>query len=268
MKATTIAYNSFFVLTILYFVVKDFFTKRNKDTRGLFMIYFLLLIGIQSLTNFRILSENECKNLTSISFYIGIGIAYWIFIFLAVSFLIERFSGWKSIFSNTFGYMFVMIFGVKKIIDTFFNEIMNSYKTEDKKEIFSMIYRDRSLILNEITPKNIKNLVEVMIGETPYKDLINKNIQSEYTYQRNITSSQQSALENLEVLLHRKDNVASLIWYLLAGTMTISFIHMLIMRPKCSVTYNDVKEIAKDSYKKGIQDTGTEDFVRDASKTV
>ncbi len=266
MKATTIAYSSFAVLTSLYFVAKDFRAQKNKGSSDIFMIYFLLVIGIQSIINLRILTENECKSPASMSFYLGVGIFYWIAIFLLTTFLIESFTGWKTAFSNTFGYMVIILFGIRQKIDIFFNEIMNNYKQDDKRDIFSMIYRDRSLILNELTPTNIHNLVEVMIGTTSYSDIINNKIQSEYTYKKVITPNQESALRSIEVLLHRKDSVASFVWYALAGTVTISFIHMLLVRPKCDVSYNDVKRTAELGYKRTIQDTGVEDFTKDKAK--
>jgi hypothetical protein len=169
--------------------------------------------------------------------------------------MIEYFDGWKSCFSNTFGFMVVTLFGVKKPVDTFFNEIMSGYSSSDKKEIFNMIYRDRSLILNELTPTNLKNLVEIMIGTSKYSEIINNPSFDNYTYKTSniITPTQELAVKGMESILHRKDNVARFMWYVLAGCMTISLTHTLMMRPKCDVSVNDIKKGAVDSYDKTVE---------------
>ena len=263
MKSTTVAYTSFAVITAIYFILNDAMKSVGSVNTAKFYLYIFTVISIQSLINSTILVENNCKYPLSMSFYIGVGILYWILIFMVIAFLIEYFDGWKGCFSNTFGFMVVSLMGAKEQIDVFFDEIMSGtgYSINDKKEIFNMIYRDRSLILNELTPSNMKNLVEMMVGTTGHKQIITDPNFNNYTYEKIINDTQKAAVNNMESILHRKDNVARFMWYILAGCTAISFTHSLIMTPKCDVSVEQIKKTATESYNKVVEAKGRVDDI-------
>lgn len=259
MKGITLAYTSFVVITSIYFIVKEFMKSGGSIKEAIFSLYFFTVLTIQSLINSTILVENNCKYPLSMSFYIGVGILYWILIFMVTAFLIEYFDGWKSCFSNTFGFMLVSLMGVEEPVNKFFTQIMTKKDGYDKKEqmeIISMIYRDTSLILNELTPSNLKNFVEMMIGSSTYDEITTNPNFNNYTYEKIIDGAQKDAVNNMETILRRKDNVSRFVWYILAGFTAISFTHSLIMTPKCDVSVEQIKKTATESYNKVVEEKG------------
>ena len=167
--------NVFLIITSIYFIASG---KGIKGSTS-FFIYILILLAVISIINESIIRQSGCSGSSSQAYYIILALSLWIVIFVGTTVLIEFFPGWKTPFSNTIGYMIVNLMGSKNVIDTFFNEIMSKEKESYKRDIFNMIYRDRSLILNELNTSNIKNFLEIMLGTTPYKTIVS-NKQSEW----------------------------------------------------------------------------------------
>jgi hypothetical protein len=262
--------NAFLVITSIYFLAS------GKGIKGLtsFFIYVLVLLAVISLFNESIIRETGCSSSSSQAYYIILALSLWIVIFVGTSFLIEFFPGWKTPFSNTIGYMIVSLMGSKNVIDTFFNEVMSKEQESYKRDIFNMIYRDRSLILNELNTSNIKNFLEIMLGSTPYKTIVsNKQSEWNYTYEPKIYGIRERrndesldvykefinneinnnepppivvAVNNMKKLLERKESVARFIWYILAGITTITISESIIKRPKCEKSTSEIKNQANE----------------------
>jgi hypothetical protein len=261
--------NAFLVITSIYFLAS------GKGIKGFtsFFIYILVLLAVISIFNESIIREAGCSSSSSQAYYIILALSLWIVIFIGTTALIEFFPGWKTPFSNTIGYMIVSLMGSKNVIDTFFNEIMSKEKESYKRDIFNMIYRDRSLILNELNTSNIKNFLEIMLGTTPYKTIVsNKQSEWDYTYEPKIYGIDQQpnesrdnynkrlnkietnndapqtvvAIHNMKKLLERKESVARFIWYILAGITTITISESIIKRPKCEKSTNEIQNQANE----------------------
>jgi hypothetical protein len=151
---------------------------------------------------------------------------------------------------------------------------MSKEKESYKRDIFNMIYRDRSLILNELNTSNIKNFLEIMLGSTPYKTIVsNKQSEWNYTYEPKIYGIRERrndesldvykefinneinnnepppivvAVNNMKKLLERKESVARFIWYILAGITTITISESIIKRPKCEKSTSEIKNQANE----------------------
>tara|TARA_B100002019_G_scaffold269952_1_gene263170 strand:+ start:568 stop:1404 length:837 start_codon:yes stop_codon:yes gene_type:complete len=263
--------NAFLIITSIYFLVS------GKGIKGLtsFFIYVLVLLIFISLFNESIIRKAGCSRSSSQAYYIILALSLWIVIFVGTTVLIEFFPGWKTPFSNTIGYTIVNLMGSKNVIDTFFNQIMSKEKESYKRDIFNMIYRDRSLILNELNTSNIKNFLEIMLGSTPYETIVSsKQSEWEYTYEpkiygfrerandeslddykkfiNNKINNQETpptivvAINNMKKLLERKESVARFIWYILAGITTITISESIIKRPKCEKSTSEIQNQANE----------------------
>lgn len=231
--------NAFLIITSIYFLVS------GKGIKGFasFFIYILILLAVVSLFNENIIRDAGCSSSSSQAYYIILALSLWIVIFVGTTALIDFIPGWKTPFSNTIGYMIVNLMGSKNVIDTFFNQIMSKEKESYKRDIFNMIYRDRSLILNELNTSNIKNFLEIMLGSTPYETIVSsKQSDWDYTYEK-IDGFQdlENAINNMKKLLERKESVARFIWYILAGITTITISESIIKRPKCEKSTSEIQ---------------------------
>ncbi len=237
--------NAFLIITSIYFLVS------GKGIKGLtsFFIYVLVLLIFISLFNESIIRKAGCSSSSSQAYYIILALSLWIVIFVGTTVLIEFFPGWKTPFSNTIGYTIVNLMGSKNVIDIFFNEIMSKEKESYKRDIFNMIYRDRSLILNELNTSNIKNFLEIMLGSTPYETIVsNKQSDWDYTYETKIDGNKplKDAINNMKKLLERKESVSRFIWYILAGIATITISESIIKRPKCEKSTSEIQNQANE----------------------
>ena len=259
MKGSTAAYSSFVLLTFVYFLIISFSfrpsvasgatTTTSGGGGGIwFIVYMMLVAAVQSGAIFATLNEAGCSGPTGASKYILMGLGYWAGIFVLTTYLIEWFDGWRTIFSNTFGYMVVSMFGLKKTVDTFFTRIMTNHSEQDKKDIFNMIYRDRSLLVNELTTTNLRNFVEIMVGSTKLDTITGDPGFSAYTYMETLSRhpEQQAAVKGMEFILNAKDNVARFVWYILAGMTTITLVNSIVGHPSCGKSVADIKADANE----------------------
>ena len=262
----------FLIITSIYFLAAGKGIKGKTS----FFIYILILLTAISIFNEGIIRQAGCSSSSSQAYYIILALSLWIVIFVGTTVLIEILPGWKTPFSNTIGYMIVSLMGSKNIIDTFFNEIMSKEQENYKRDIFNMIYRDRSLILNELNISNIKNFLEIMLGSTPYKTIVSgKQSEWDYTYENKIYDIEikgnneeyndyntrvnnkikeidnnppplVAAVNNMKKLLERKDSVSRFIWYILSGITTITITESILKRPKCEKSTSEIKNQANE----------------------
>ena len=67
--------------------------------------------------------------------------------------------GWKAPFSNTLGYLIVWLSGVNNS----FYKILKQDNNENK--LLQMVYKDPSIMINEITPENFDLFIARMGGK-------------------------------------------------------------------------------------------------------
>jgi hypothetical protein len=128
------------------------------------------------------------------------------------------FPGWKSPFSNTFGYLAAKVGGIKDA----FNAILQSKISNTD---LRLIYEDSSLMINEITPGN-------------FDDFWSK-LQSSGMLSEKVSPE---AKERLFKLVRMKDIVAEFVWYLLAGVLISSITFSYISNSKCKRSAEYMKQ--------------------------
>ena len=109
-------------------------------------------------------------------------------------------------FSNTFGYLFILMFGIHNV----FNEALNGGDKGPLEELGRIISDKPNLVINTLVPESLNKLWEVDRARPPI-DNVDGNA---YIFSGNPTK--------LFKLIVLKNIVSSVIWYFLAGCLAIS----------------------------------------------
>ena len=144
-----------------------------------------------------------------------------ILIIIPLSVIILKFlPGWKSVFSNTFGYIFN--FGASKALKEFVNQIMDNDNDMKNKQIIEKIYADPSIYYSILTPENFNDHLEHLLTDRKLQD-IEKNPNT-WTY-KNLGkkwNDVQPLAEKLGKFVLIQDYIGKYFWYLLFGIYAIS----------------------------------------------
>lgn len=218
---TTMIY--FFILTSIYFLLKYYLAEKYsvKDNNALriplTIIYLVIMLFIQISTNIANARE-KCggtpQTLKAINYTIGPNLL----IFGSMLAVMTLFPGWKAPFSNTIGYMITLLGSVK----TVFTSML---KTDSNNKLLKAVYRDPSMMINEITPENF-NLFISRMGSSQNSIL---------------ASNYRDYLPDLYDLVVVKDKVAEFLWYMLTGALVIQNSHTYIMSIKCKRTEDELE---------------------------
>ncbi len=208
----------FIVLTLAYSILKYFI-----DSKAVTVIYFALIFISQFLLNIALTDQICGFKQPALAFTTTV--FPWTVIFGSLSVLFMMFPGWKSPFSNTFGYLAARVGGIKDA----FNAILPS-KISNKA--LQAIYEDNSLMINEITPANFDDFWSKM--------------QSSGMLSASVTPNSKNALYKL---VRMKDIVAEFVWYLLAGVLISSITFSYISNSKCKRSAEFMKQ-QHDEWKK------------------
>jgi hypothetical protein len=176
-------------------------------------VYFLLVIASQIIAAFTI-SKKMCGTAQISDIFIW-GFIPWIIVFLGLNLVLTMFPGWKAPFSNTFGYLFAKLFGIRNV----FNEMLKpSIKSSDAglNKLMEEVYEDSSILINQITPENFD------VAITKLGKLWDRSAS-------NFTGN----MEKLKLLVTLKDNVSMYIWSILIGTITASMASTGLMSSEC-----------------------------------
>lgn len=215
-------------VTFVYFIIKyvmlgvisgpnDYVNNQNKTLGGL-IIYLIFIFSFQIF--FGISNVNEKCNgiaqpITGILYSLGPNIL----IFGSVVMLLLGLPGWKSAFSNTFGYGFVnALFNVS-------NSLVDLLKGEGN-ELVRKICSNKSLVINEMTPSNFIEFVKKL----PHK--------KDYTTQK---TKSNNAYNNLWKCIVIKDIIAEFIWYILTLALVVSITYDSIIDIRCNMDKNQLK---------------------------
>jgi len=201
----------FIVLTIAYSILKYYI-----DSKVVTLIYFLLIFITQFSLNISLTDEICGFKQPGLAFTTTV--FPWTIIFGSLSVLFMMFPGWKSPFSNTFGYLAARVAGIKDA----FNAILPS-KISNKA--LQAIYEDNSLMINEITPGNFDDFWSKMQSS----GMLSEKVSPE-------------AKERLFKLVRMKDIVAEFVWYLLAGVLISSITFSYISNSKCKRSAEYMKQ--------------------------
>lgn len=201
----------FIILTLAYSILKYFI-----DSKAVTIIYFSLIFISQFLINIALTNQICGFNQTALAFTTTV--FPWTIIFGSLSVLFMMFPGWKSPFSNTFGYLAARLGGIKDA----FNAILPS-KINNKA--LQAIYEDNSLMINEITPVNFEDFWSKMKSS----GMLSASVTPE-------------AKTSLYKLVRMKDIVAEFVWYLLAGVLISSITFSYISNSKCKRSAEYMKQ--------------------------
>lgn len=201
----------FIILTIAYSILKYYI-----DNKVVTIIYFLLIFITQFSLNISLTDQICGFKQPALAFTTTV--FPWTIIFGSLSVIFIMFPGWKSPFSNTFGYLAARVAGIKDA----FNAILPS-KISNKA--LQAIYEDSSLMINEITPGNFGDFWSKMQSS----GMLSEKVSPE-------------AKERLFKLVRMKDIVAEFVWYLLAGVLISSITFSYISNSKCKRSAEYMKQ--------------------------
>ena len=205
-------------LTITYYVIKMFIENKPTTIKILTWIYFFLLLG----SVFGLVYTETSSMCGEIQWGLGFvyGILPWIMIYGLFSVLLHFCPGWKSPFSNTFGYLYAKIRGASTVL----NDMINTkFKSKDIQDI----YNDPSLLINTLTPTNFTSAIQKLKSD----NIINSS-----------NANFSANLSKLESIVKGKDDVSECIWKLLLSGLISSMSASQIANIKCDHTVKQMQD--------------------------
>lgn len=239
MNTTFIAMFIFTAVTFVNVIAKYFIARDNNVAQlRMLMIAFIGFVFIsQFFLNYMATSQLCGKGQPKIALLNTF--IPWLFIFGSIVFLLEMFPGWKSPFSNTFGYLAVVLMGIKGI----FQKMMPAKYTSKMVET---IYNDKSMLINEFTPSNYEDLYVKNLGEGIF------------------TSDAKKYKTQFLNMVRLKDYVAEFVWYILTGGLIIAISYNSMSSAKC---FKDAETMKKE-HKKWEADKNTEENEEEPKKYI
>jgi len=248
MNTATLSLVLFIVFTLFYFIYR-YFEFKSQHLNIVTAIYVLSVIASQFSINISTTKE-MCGDANYGNAFLYTLIP-WVIIFGLLHIVLFMFPGWKSPFSNTFGYLLVKAAGVKSllldnILKAKFKEgvkIPSTNSPQDDPNIkliqsggtranaksseaitnsLQHIYNDPSALINEVTPETFDTFWVRM------KPLFRKNADK--------------SRDQFEKLVNLKDLVSEFVWYLLTGVLVCSMSYNSILNQGCNTS---VKEMQK-----------------------
>jgi hypothetical protein len=212
----------FSITTTIYFVLKYLITEKhgkiNKSLGNIFTGSYLIIIILIQLYSNMTNAKEKCGGTPQTISAIIYTIIPNLFIFGGLIMLMMFLPGWKAPFSNTIGYLFVMLLNVK-------GTFINILKTESNNKLLKMVYRDPSMMINEITPENFDLFINKM--GTPPNSILGES------YKQYIPK-----LYNLVVI---KDKISEFLWYMFTGYLVIQNSNSNINSIKCKRTAGELE---------------------------
>ena len=227
----------FFIVTSIYAIIRYHTSKISldidspnivvKETNFMWtIIYILFLVLGNYFINLNITTV-VCGT-TQWTKTLVITLVPWLLIFGVITLLLLILPGWLSPFSNTIGYGIAKFLGLDAVINDILKPkaLIDDGKTQETtgdqrlvSENLQMIYSDRSLLINEISPDNFNSFWKNMATG----GLITNDARNSTTLR--------NALFNFVML---KNVVSEYIWYLLTGALVTSVGYNYIVNSSCT----------------------------------
>mgnify|MGYP000265215863 FL=1 len=259
----------FAISTTFYFIFKMIFGKDTfamdadgniiKDENGnsriissaydmkkrLFSMYFIVVIIGQLFVNLSMFKSMCNTSIASIAFP---GIMYtiipWIVIFGVIQVMFIMMPGWKAPFSNTIGYLVAKIAGLRTTI----RHILKPLDLEDDTQLegeqlksfqtLREIYKDDSVLINEITPSNFDNFWKIM-----QKSQLIKTDQEMRDIPGTGGKLDTDVLRGkLQWFVGLKDDVSEFVWLMLTGSLVSSIVFNSMTKYKCTYSPEQIEE--------------------------
>ena len=215
----------FLILTLVYFTFK-YYTKSPSSMKIWTISYFLVLIVVQFFINLG-LTKDICGS-TQYATALMTTLLPWLFIFGSVTVLLMFFPAWLNPFSNTIGYLFAYITGVNAFFQSILKDKAAQTTGQNKSEMISAInhvYEDKSLLINSMTMSNLPlwwenmktgGLLKSGVGDAQFNELTN--------------------------FIKMKTEIASFVWYALAGILTTSVSYNAILNSGCTKSIAEMEK--------------------------
>ena len=191
----------FFFITVLYFIARSMMGDGGKwDT--LLLCGYVLAVVLYEFNNSILLTTSKCGSPRyNLAFYYVI--VPWLLIFGTLNAMLIQFPGWKAPFANTFGYLLLKLSGIERLMRDIL--VPEDKASQELKPSIRQIYRDQSLLVNEITPQNFEQFWN------SNKELFNENAEQ--------------MKDKLKSKIVLKDAVSEFVWFYLTGSliMALSF---------------------------------------------
>ena len=220
----------FFIATTIYSVIK--YNIGEKSLTLATICYIITIVIGHYLINVDLVTKTCNSPNWRLAFIVTI--VPWVMMFGTIILILTIYPGWKTPFSNTFGYGMTRFAGAKKITSDIFppaNEIKgNDSNANSIKESLAYIYSDQSILINEVTPENFDNF---------WKDT--EPIRSEESK----TGEDNKLKDKFMNLIKLKDIVGEYVWYMLTGSLVIAVGYNYIIASTCSPSVENIKKQAK-----------------------
>tara|TARA_R110002072_G_scaffold293341_1_gene462592 strand:- start:30 stop:911 length:882 start_codon:yes stop_codon:yes gene_type:complete len=218
------------------------------------IITMLIYIGVLVVGNYFInlnISKEVCGTPMFFKTFI-VTLLPWVLIFIVLFLVLRIMPGWISPFSNTIGYLIAKVVGLEELVDKLLlpqAEITvgepNGPNTESNKNLklvtanLEMIYKDKSLLFNEVTIMNFSTFYKRFLGAGLFNQEFIKEEIKKGTYPQN-------ELYNFIIL---KDKISEYIWYILTGMLVTSVSYNYIVNTACTTSIKEM-EATHDAYMK------------------
>ena len=231
----------FFIVTTLFYIVK--YNISEASNLAATVVYVLLIAVGEFFINLSLTNDMCGENQWGTAF--SITLAPWLVIFGLLNLMLNLFPGWKTPFSNTFGYGAALIGGLTPLVKNIFKD-PTAVKDPEIKKTVQYIYRDQSLLINEIGEG--KEAFEEFWNSM--KDAI---VPSVYAL-----DGEGSLKEKLMNLVKSKYIVSEYIWYMLAGTLVTSISYNYLVNIGCD---NSAKKMLnrREAYNRKIKEKEVEE---------
>lgn len=231
----------FIILTVIY-IITEYYIKyihvNSGDTSYFFYAYLAIVIVVEYLINVSI-TRNICGEYQILTALVST-ILPWGLIFGTFIMLLSTMPGWLSPFSNTFGYIAAIMYG----LDGTFKKIFKTSKTVESEQhlvdTVRHIYSDRSILINEVTPDNFEDFWTSMQATFNTGVYDNKELKKE-----------------LLAIIGLKDSVAKLIWYMLIGVLVTSMSYNYLIDSSCTMS-SRMRKREMDNYERNLAAIQTE----------
>ena len=241
----------FFIVTTIYFIVK-YNIKEQTSIIMASIAYVLCIIIGEFFINLNLTNEMCGEDQWGTAF--SITLAPWLIIFGLFIIMLDLFPGWKTPFSNTIGYGMALLGGITNVVREIFKDPTSQNNTKDKalQQSIEYIYRDQSLLINEIGegPQAFDSFWETM-----------KNAMKNGAY------TNTTLKEKLEGLVNLKYLTSEYIWYILTGALVTSISYNYLVNIGCN---NSAKNMLKrrEEYNRNISNKEKEEAENEKNKVV
>ena len=199
-----------------------------------FLIYIQVMYSLD-IINGRCNSDTDKNYNIDDSKIIGYVLFPNIIIFMSMFLILKVFPGWKSPFSNTFGYFLASTMG----INSNFNHLLTPVDEGDNdgavklNAAIKLVAGNKSLMINQFTVDNFSNTFKSFVDNKIF-DV--GEFKKEQTFKKNAeNSSKKEAIKGLYHAVVAKDLVSEHIWYILTGCLVITIIKNTMGELNCGL---------------------------------